>query len=253
MPRLRPETGDLPLVKLLPNLVTLAAVCAGMTAILFASEGAYQWAVRMILIAGVLDGLDGRLARLMRVQSPMGAELDSLADALNFGVAPGLILYFWSLHTIGGVGWIAVLCFALCCIMRLARFNVDSRAAEEMPLGEPKADGYFTGVPSPAGAVLALFPMMLSFALSDAPVVPALVTAIWIVGVGVLMISRIPTWSFKNVSVARANARFALLGAGLLVAALIIYTWATLILLTLAYVGGVAWGLRGRLRPGRKE
>ena len=240
------KSRDLPIVKLLPNLLTLAAVCAGMTAIRFSFQGEFEWAVRLILVAGLLDGLDGRLARLMRVQSLVGAELDSLADFLNFGVAPALILYAWSLHQIGGLGWIAVLCFALCCLMRLARFNVDAKS------DAPRPGGHFTGVPSPAGAVIALLPMLLSFVFAAPPLVPAAVTAVYTVAVGLLMISRIPTPSFKNITVSRENAHFALLGAVMLAVALLVYSWATLIVLTLAYVAAVVVALPLHLRNRRK-
>ena len=237
MPR-RDTDRDLPLVKLLPNLITLTAVCAGMTAIRLGYQGDVAWAVRLLLLAAILDGLDGRLARLMRSQSLVGAELDSLADFLNFGVAPALILYAWSLQDIGGLGWLAALCFALCCLMRLARFNVGMRA------GDAVASGYFVGVPSPAGAILALFPVILSLAMPDAPRLPAAVTALYIVLIGLLMISRIRTYSFKNLSVPRRYARFALLGAVLVAVMLLIYTWATLLVAMGLYACGILLALR---------
>ncbi|MFV0244742.1 MAG: CDP-alcohol phosphatidyltransferase family protein [Qingshengfaniella sp.] len=225
------KSRKLPLINLLPNLVTLAAVCAGLTAIRMGFQGQFQQGVALILLAGILDGLDGRLARLIRSQSPIGAELDSLADFLNFGVAPGLLLYLWSLQGIGGLGWIAVLCFALCCLMRLARFNVDGRS------GDPAATAkdYFVGIPSPAGAVLVLQPMILSFLFADPGLFPAGGIALYTVFVGFLMISRLPTYSFKTVAVSRENARFVLLGTVLLSASLLTYPWATLALCTLVY------------------
>lgn len=234
---------DLPVVKLLPNLVTLIAVCAGMTGIRFAFQGEFEWAVRMVLVASVLDGLDGRLARLMRSQSLIGAELDSLSDFLNFGVAPALILYFWSLHEIGGLGWIACLGLAVCCVLRLARFNAESKA------GTGGTGEYFTGIPSPAGAILALMPMVLAFNISGReaePVFAAGATAIYVIAVGILMISRMRTFSFKNIRVRRNYAPFLLLGVVLLGAALLIYPWATLAVLAGVDVASIVVAQTGR-------
>jgi len=244
-----PEEGgrDLLLVRLLPNLVTLLAVCAGMTGIRFAFQGDFEWSVRMVLIAAVLDGLDGRLARLMRSQSPIGAELDSLSDFLNFGVAPALILYFWSLYEIGGIGWITCLCFALCCVLRLARFNAEAKS------GLGGSGAYFTGIPSPAGAVLALMPMVLSFVAAMPDIFPPTLTAIYVVLVGLAMISRMPTFSFKNVRVSRLNAPFALLGVVLLGAALLIYPWETLAVLSGLYAVTIVLAQTKRFRKKKDD
>ncbi len=249
-PPARPDEDrpSLPLVSLLPNLLTLAAVCAGMTAIRFGFQGEYGWAVRLILVAVVLDTLDGRLARLLRAKSLLGAELDSLADFLNFGVAPGLILYAWSLEAIGGLGWLACLGFALCCLMRLARFNVDAKVQ-----GEGGPADHFVGVPSPAGAILVLLPLVVSLHLSVPPVLPAGALAAYTALVGFLMISRLPTRSFKNVRISRAQVPYVMLGAVLVVTALLIYTWATLIALTGLYVLGLVGSIRALWRPADKE
>lgn len=246
-PRPTERGRDLPLARLLPNLVTLVAVCAGMTGIRFAFQGEYEWAVRMVLVAGVLDGLDGRLARMMRSQSLIGAELDSLSDFLNFGVAPALILYFWSLHEIGGIGWITCLCFALCCVLRLARFNAEAKS------GIGGTGAYFTGIPSPAGAVLALMPMVLSFIAAVPDIFPATLTAAYVVIVGLAMISRMPTFSFKNIRVSRNNAPFVLLGVVLLGAALLIYPWATLAVLTGIYAVTIVLAQLRRFRKQKEE
>lgn len=248
MRRPREDGGrDLLLVRLLPNLVTLLAVCAGMTGIRFAFQGEFEWAVRMVLIAAVLDGLDGRLARLMRSQSPIGAELDSLSDFLNFGVAPALILYFWSLHEIGGIGWITCLCFALCCVLRLARFNAEAKS------GLGGSGAYFTGIPSPAGAVLALMPMVLSFIATVPDIFPPTLTALYVVLVGLAMISRMPTFSFKNVRVSRINAPFVLLGVVLLGAALLIYPWETLAVLSALYAVTIVLAQTKRFRKKKED
>ena len=235
---------DLPLVKLLPNLLTLTAACAGLTGVRFALLGEYHWAVRLVLIATILDGLDGRLARLLRSQSLLGAELDSLADFLNFGVAPALILYLWTLNEVGGIGWIAALCFTLCCLLRLARFNVGQKD------GSASSD-FFEGVPSPAGALLVMMPLVASFAFPELPRIPAWVSTAYVLVIGLLMISRIRTFSFKNVRIPRRSARFVLLGAVLAAALLFIYTWATLLLAMVAYLATLLVALRKG--PGREQ
>ncbi len=145
------------LIQLVPNVMTVAAVCAGMTAIRFAIQGHVTWAVGFILLAAVLDGLDGRMARLVNGQSEMGAELDSLADFLNFGVAPAFVLYFWGLQDLASLGWLAALTYAICCLIRLARFNVGNKSE-----GGTGSCAHFVGVPAPAGALLALAPIYLS-------------------------------------------------------------------------------------------
>lgn len=230
--------SELPIIALLPNLVTLAAICAGLTAIRFGFHGDFERAVLLILLAGILDGLDGRLARLLKSESKMGAELDSLADFVNFGVAAPVLIYLFALQDLRSAGWIAVLIFAVCCVMRLARFNVDSRAAKAA--GVPL---FFVGVPAPAGAFLAMLPMFVSFLFYDAPILPATVVAGWVVFVGVLMISRIPTYSFKMLTISRRNVPFFLLGAMVFIAAVLTYPWATLVVLDLVYMAGVilAW------------
>jgi len=230
------QPSEIRLTHLLPNLITIAAICAGLTAIRFGYEGKYEMAVRLVLAACVLDGLDGRVARLLNHSTAVGAELDSLADFLNFGVAPVLILYSWAFQDFQSAGWIAVLFYATCCVLRLARFNVSDRLNE----GAEPAD-FFVGVPSPAGAVLVLMPMVVSFALTGMPLAPPAVVAVYICLVGLLMISRIPTYSFKNMSMNRANAKFFLLGAAVLAGALFTYLWATLTLLTLAYIACLVW------------
>lgn len=240
--------GELSLLHLLPNLVTLLAICAGMTAIRFGFERDFERAVQLVLVAGVLDGVDGRLARLLRSQSPVGAELDSLADFLNFGVAPGLILHAWALQDMRSAGWIAVLCYAICCVIRLAKFNVAGRG------GAPARDpNFFTGVPSPAGAMLVMLPMFVDFILADRSYAPSVAVAAYVVGIGFLMISRLPTYSFKNISIPREKVRFVILGAVLFAAALLTYLWATLVALCLIYCAGIPLAVRHarRLSPSR--
>lgn len=231
------------LIQLLPNMLTIAAICAGITAIRFGVDGNYMQAVQLILFACVLDGLDGRLARALGSDSKMGAELDSLADFLNFGVAPPLVLYFWALQDMPRTGWISVLIFSVCCVVRLARFNV-SNAVEET--GGDKA--FFVGVPAPAGAMLVMLPMFLSFAFDGAPFLPDILVCATMVGTGMLLISRIPTWSFKTTRVSRENVKFFLVGFTFVGAAVLTYAWSTMVVLCFAYIGVVIWALITR-RP----
>lgn len=226
----------MPVVMLLPNAVTIAAICAGMSAIRFGFQGQFQAAVILVLVAGVLDGLDGKLARLLKSESPMGAELDSLADFVNFGVAPALVIYAWALQGTNSAGWIAVLVFAVSCVMRLARFNIDSKSE----LGG-QSGNRFVGVPAPAGAFLVLLPMFVSFLFEDPELLPPGLVGFYMICVGLLMISRIPTYSFKKARVSRKSVKFLLLGFAFLAAALLTHTWATLIALDLAYAGSVFW------------
>jgi CDP-diacylglycerol--serine O-phosphatidyltransferase len=230
---------DLPIINLLPNLLTIIAICAGLTAIRFGYQGNFERAVQLILLASVLDGVDGRLARLLKCESEMGAELDSLADFVNFGIAPGLMLYVWTLQDLRGAGWISVLIFTICCVIRLARFNVSTKSEFT-----EKDSRYFVGVPAPAGAMLALLPMFLSFLFTDEPLFPPNVTAFYVIIIGLLMISRIPTWSFKIVTIRRERTKFLYLGFVVIVAALFTYPWATLVILDLAYIAGVIWAWR---------
>ncbi len=230
--------SELNLVQLLPNLMTIAAMCSGLTGIRFATMGQFGAAVGMILVAAVLDGLDGRVARLLRSESEIGAELDSLVDFVNFGVAPGIVIYLWGLHGVQSGGWIATLIYATCCLLRLARFNIGNRLHMEMAadaLGE-KPTANFTGVPSPAGAMLAMLPIYVSFMLPDVPQLAAPLLAIYMVLIGGLMISRIPTPSFKSVTVYAENVRFVIVGFVALVAALLTFPWETMVAIDLGYI-----------------
>ncbi len=233
----RPPRNELTLAQLLPNMLTVAAICAGVTAIRMGVQGDYVRAVQLLLIAGILDGLDGRLARLLRSTSAMGAELDSLADFVNFGVAAPMVIYFWGLQDMRHAGWLAVLFFAICGVMRLARFNVSSR--EEGAKGGSGA--YFQGLPAPAGALLAMLPMFLTFAVPGMPQPPAPLVALYMAGVGFLMISSVPVWSFKQTRISRENVKFFLLAFACGAAALALFTWAALIVLCLGYVAVVIW------------
>jgi CDP-diacylglycerol--serine O-phosphatidyltransferase len=193
-PGKRRRFGPVPVRTLLPNLITLLALCAGLTAIRVAFEGQLELALAAIVFAALLDGIDGRIARFLKGTSKFGAELDSLADFVNFGVAPALILYFWGLHEIKSVGWIAAMVFAICAALRLARFNV----MIDDP-GKPAwAGNFFTGIPAPAGAITVLLPIYLSLLG-----VPVNLAVIWLVFfyclfIALLMVSRLPVFSGKQ-------------------------------------------------------
>jgi len=222
------------LIKLLPNFVSILALCAGLTAIRFAIAGNISTAVLLIALAALLDGLDGRLARMLRSESDIGAELDSLCDFVNFGVVPAMVLYLWGLRAEVRFGWIAVLVYAVCCMLRLARFNVGSRKAD------PVEKTGFVGVPSPAGAMLVLMPVYIGYVTGLH--MPESLVALWMVVVGALMISRLRTPSLKRVHVASAHVPFVLVGAVVVVAAVITYPWATLLLISLGYLIALGWG-----------
>lgn len=216
--------------KLVPNMITVGATCAGLTGVKFALEGKWEHAVIAIIVAAVLDALDGRMARLLKSASDFGAELDSLSDFVAFGVSPAFILYFWSLQQLGRVGWIIALFLAICCGLRLARFNTN---IGKLP---PYAYNYFTGVPAPAGAGLALLPMMGMFAY-DLPILqnPLLIGG-WCVIVAILMVSRIPTYSFKAAKVPQNAMVPILVLVALLTAGLAGAPWLTLTSIGLVYI-----------------
>jgi CDP-diacylglycerol--serine O-phosphatidyltransferase len=183
----------IPVRTLLPNLITLLALCAGLTAIRLAFEGKLEWALAAIVFAAGLDGIDGRIARMIKGQSKFGAELDSLADFVNFGCTPGLILYLWGLNGAGNVGWIAAMVFAICGALRLARFNVMA----DDPNRPPWAGNFFTGVPAPAGALVVMLPIYID--LLGGPKANPTVTLLYTLAIGFLMVSQLPVISGKRV------------------------------------------------------
>lgn len=237
------EPRELLLLKLLPNLVSILALCSGLTAIRYAIAGNIALAVFLIGVAAILDGLDGRLARMLKSESAIGAELDSLCDLVNFGVTPALVLYLWDLQAEAQLGWIACLVYAVCCMLRLARFNVGSKSP-----GEAAEKTVFIGVPSPAGALLVMSPIYLAFTSDDAVHLPPLMVAAWMVGIGVLMISRVRTPSLKRITIAADHARYALVAAVVFVAALLTYPWITLLATCMSYLAGVLFLAIGGLR-----
>lgn len=221
--------------RLVPNALTLLGLCSGLTAVRMALLDRWELAIAAIVFAMVMDALDGKIARLMGATSEFGAQLDSLADSISFGVAPALIVYLWSLSDAGGLGWTLALVFAVSCAMRLARFNVN--LGEEKPY--PWADRFFTGVPAPAGAALALLPMVLSFELGNTILASAWFNGIVLLGAAALMVSTVPTFSPKRVKIPRSFVGFALIGVGALAAFLIGTPWVSLGFLGLAYLASV--------------
>ena len=195
--------GGLPLRAVLPNAVTALGLCSGLSGVRFAVAGWWELAVAMILLAGVLDGLDGRIARMLRGQSRFGAELDSLADAISFGVSPALILYLWSLSALPRFGWTAALMLAVFCALRLARFNANIDVTEQ----PHKSAGFLTGVPAPAGAGLALLPMFLWFCTGEPLLRSPWIVAPWTALVAFLMVSSLATFSWGSLRL-RRNIRF---------------------------------------------
>src|SRR6266508_1775990 len=226
--RKRARFRFIPVRTLLPNLITLLALCAGLTAIRLAVEDKLEWAVAAIVFAAMLDGVDGRLARMLKGTSRFGAELDSLADFVNFGVAPALILYFWGLHALGHAGWIAAMVFAICAGLRLARFNV----MIDDPNRPPWAANFFVGMPAPGGAITVLLPIYVHFlgVLRLSFIAPVIL--IYTLAIAFLMVSRLPVFSGKRVG--KRVAPEMVLPVFVLVAVsfalLISYPWAVLTL-----------------------
>jgi CDP-diacylglycerol--serine O-phosphatidyltransferase len=219
--------------RLIPNVLTLAALCSGLTAIRFGLQGQFRLAVIAIIVAAIFDALDGRVARRLGVTSRFGAELDSLSDFLCFGVSPALVLYLASMQDGGSLGWVVTLMFPMCSALRLARFNTALLSDTPPPAW---TGSYFTGVPAPAGALLALIPLMVSFEAETAwPRHPLVVGAVLVV-IGGLMVSRLPTFSFKKGRVPRHLVLPALLGVALVMGVLASAPWIGLSLLGLAYV-----------------
>jgi CDP-diacylglycerol---serine O-phosphatidyltransferase len=228
----------IPFRALIPNAVTALALCFGLTGVRFAftaaqgNEDHWQIALACVIVAGVLDALDGRIARLLKAESHFGAELDSLSDVIAFGVAPALILFLWSLANAPQFGWIAALALAIACALRLARFNAQIDADEQ----PHKSAGFLTGVPAPAGAGVAFIPIYLWLVTGEEIFRSWFVTMPWILFVAVLLISNIATYSWSSLRVRRSSRLFAIAGIGLLGAALVTNPWITLLLVSALYL-----------------
>ncbi|BBK44199.1 CDP-diacylglycerol--serine O-phosphatidyltransferase [Allostella vacuolata] len=234
----------LPINRLIPNALTVLALSAGVTALRFGLEGRWGHAVGMIILAAVFDALDGRIARLIGGTSGFGAQLDSLSDVIAFGLVPGMLVHQFAMKGIAGFGWIVALVYITCCALRLARFNTKLNDPD-MP---PWAYNYFNGVPAPAGAGLALLPMILAQQFPDAFFANAWLNAIWLLFVAGLMISSVPTYAAKKTRVPQAQVPLLLLGVGVVAAAAVSEPWLTLAAIALVYVGFIPFSIRSYSR-----
>ena len=216
---------------ILPNMLTLIGVCIGLTSIRFALDGRYEFAIIAIIIAAVIDGLDGRIARLIKGTSKVGKELDSLTDMISFGVAPAFIMYFWKLNELGRFGWLICLIYVICVALRLARFNVNTG-------GEPSwRDNFFEGVPSPAGGILVLTPLIFSMSSIELfKINYSIIVPIFFIVTSFLLISKFPSYSFKKIVIQRKATIFLLFGIVLFFGLLLIYPFNVISVSALIYL-----------------
>ena len=216
---------------ILPNMFTLIGVCIGLSSIKFAFDGRFEYSILAIIIAAIIDGLDGRIARLIKGVSKVGKELDSLTDVISFGVAPAFIMYFWKLNEFGRLGWLMCLIYVVCVALRLARFNVNSET-------EPSwRDNFFQGVPSPAGGILVLMPLIYSFSeIQFININYSIITPSLFLIISVLLISKLPTYSLKKIVVRRSTTIFLLFGIILFFGLLLIFTFNTIFIASLIYL-----------------
>ena len=229
--------------RIFPNILTLLALCAGLTAIRYGLNGQWDRAAMAVVLAGMLDGVDGRVARLLRSTSKFGAELDSLADAISFGVAPAILMYLWVMHTAGGIGWALCLLHAVCCVLRLARFNT--------MVGQPDlphwAHNYFTGVPSPGGAGIAIIPLTLWLYSESEVFHTPVVAGIFLLASSILMVSRVPVYSGKHMRLKPQWVLPLMILIGAFAAFLVTDPWATLSVVGIVYTLSIpfsAWSFR---------
>jgi CDP-diacylglycerol---serine O-phosphatidyltransferase len=249
MPRqLRPRKG-LPLRAIAPNAVTAMALCSGLTGVRFAIGGEWERAVLMILLAGVLDGLDGRIARLVRGESRFGAELDSLSDAISFGVSPALVLYLWSLMGVTRVGWLAALIYAVFCALRLARFNANIDVKDQ----PHKSAGFLTGIPAPAGAGLAMLPLYLWFWTGEEALQSPWLVAPWVAFIAFLMVSSVATFSWSSLRLRRTVRFEAFAVLVIFVAAVVSAPWQTLSAISIAYLATIPFSMASYARVKRQR
>jgi CDP-diacylglycerol--serine O-phosphatidyltransferase len=247
----RPRFRLIPVRTLLPNLITLLALCAGLTAIRLAVEDKLEWAVAAIVFAALLDGIDGRVARMLKGTSRFGAELDSLADFVNFGVAPALMLYVWGLHELGNAGWIAAMVFAISTGLRLARFNVMA----DDPNKPAWTANFFVGVPAPAGAITVLLPIYVYFLGMPRVVFVAPVALVYTLTIAFLMVSRLPVFSGKRVGkrVAPEMVLPVFVAVVLFFALLISYPWVVLTIGTVCFLASLPLGYLSYRNHERKD
>ncbi|MFN7709748.1 MAG: CDP-alcohol phosphatidyltransferase family protein [Holosporales bacterium] len=231
----RQKLQDFSFPRLVPNMVTILALCVGLSSIRFAMQGNVEYAVAAVLLAAFFDAMDGRLARLLNVSSDFGAELDSLSDFISFGVGPGLTLYILVMQKLGNLGWGLVLFFSVCMGLRLARFNTMLRANPDKPKPDWQRK-FFVGVPAPAGAMIAFMPLVAYLATGIETLLDPVFTASFMFVSGALMVSRLPTFSFKSHQIARKHVLPFMVGAGLIIVTLVTEPWLTLMLSQVAYL-----------------
>ncbi len=235
----RAEGRGLSLRAVIPNAITAAALCSGLTGIRFAISENWSFAILAVILAGILDGMDGRIARLLKAQSRFGAELDSLADSLSFGMAPALIFYMWTLQDLPRLGWFAALAFAICCALRLARFN----AQIDVDHQPHKSAGFLTGVPAPIGAGLAFLPFYLWMATGRDEFRDPVLCALWMGLIAFLMISNLATLSWTSLRPRRSIRLELIAFAGILFAALLLEPWWTLAVICAGYLALMPYGM----------
>ena len=216
---------------ILPNILTLGGVCLGISAIKFAIDKNFTLAVIFILLAAILDALDGRIARLIKGTSEFGKELDSLTDFVSFGIAPAFILYFWELNNYGKLGWAITLIYSICCVIRLARFNLTKISDDEM-----WKQNYFEGIPSPIGGILILLPIIYELSAIEQIINPKIITPYLTVIVSLLLISKFPTFSFKKISIPSKLTILILFGVGISFVSLMFFTFETLLIFGIGYI-----------------
>ena len=216
---------------ILPSVLTLIGVCLGISSIKFAMDGNFSYAILFLTVAAILDGLDGRVARLIKGTSNFGKELDSLTDFVSFGIAPAFIVYFWELNNLGKIGWLIVLFFSVCCVLRLARFNLT-----KFDGGEEWKNNYFQGIPSPAGGCLILFPIIFELSNFSSLLDIKFITPYLMILVSLLLISKVPTFSFKKITIKRNMTIFLLSGVGLFFVSIVQFTYETLTVCLLIYL-----------------
>jgi len=228
-----------PLSRLFPNLVTIAGLCCGLSAIRFAMDGKWEMAVAFIFAAAIIDGMDGRIARMLGATSVFGAQLDSLSDFVCFGVVPALVIYQWRLHEVKGFGWAAVLFYIVCCALRLARFNTGLITGNQQPWQKR----FFTGVPSPAGGILCLLPLVVSFQLEQSVRLSAPLVLLYVLIIGALMASRIPTFAAKDVRIKPELILPVTVAGALAVVLFIIEPWEATTLFGLVYLAAIPFSM----------
>lgn len=238
------DLTNFPIYRLFPSIITIIALCAGLTSVRYALDFKWEYSLILLVIAAFLDGMDGRIARYLQVTSDFGAQLDSLADFMNFGVAPAITIYLWTLNSIEtrGVGWVFVLVFVVCCAIRLARFNAMLVSEEDK---QPWREYFFVGIPAPVGGIMSLLPMVISLewpelAISNSPKL----VGCYMVLVAFAMASRIPTFSIKKLAISHDKVAFLLAIIALVVAALLIKPWATISVLAVCYILSIPCSIR---------